>query len=151
MKRSDRIWSHPAKTKLWLFNMNSDTFCKKELELWAHIVSYGPDGCDNQNWKLAEEIHRSIRQTQYYLRNLEKHTLIDRIPGWAELTGNQFKKVLRPRRIIALPWPNKRTWIRESIKENLRKLGQKHAKASYARANYRVQKIAHFQDFRIRS
>lgn len=125
METQKRPWSNPSKTKIWLFGMDSDMFCKKELELWDHIAGYGPNGCDNHNYKLQQEIHRSRTTIKRYLRNLKKHHLIVIIPGWAELSDGKLLSRIRDRRIIALPWPNKQTWMRESIRESLRKVGSK--------------------------
>jgi len=105
--------------------MNSDTFCKKELELWDHIAGFGPRGCRDINPQLSAKIHRSRATVKRYLRNLENHHLIVKVPGWAELSGGSFRKTLRYRRIYALPWPNKSTWMRESIRKKLEKVGSK--------------------------
>lgn len=118
-------WSSPYKTKLWLFGSNSDMFCKKELELWEYIAGFGPRGCRDTNPQLSVEIGRCKRTIQFYLRNLESHALVETIPGWAELVGSRFVKPLRYRRIIALPWPSKRVWMRESIRRSVRKWGAK--------------------------
>lgn len=118
MKQSNPNWSSPYKTKLWLFSQNSDTFCKKELELWDYIAARGKNGCDAWNWRIAEDLHRSVRQIRRYLRNLEDQALIIRIPGWTELTGSQPVKVQRNRLLIALPWPNRRAWQAAYFRQN---------------------------------
>lgn len=125
MKTPESAWSNPYKTKLWLFSYNSNTFCKKELELWDHIAGFGARGCRDTNAQLTPQIDRSERQLQRYLRNLEKHHLIDIVPGWAELSQGEFRKSLRYRRIFALPWPNQQAWMRESIRESVRKWATK--------------------------
>lgn len=119
MKAFKLTWSSPYKTKLWLFSMNSDLFCKKELELWDVIASRGPKGCDAYNYRLGQEIHRSKAQVKRYLRNLKRHHLIWIVPGWARLQGDVFAEELRCRRIIALPWPNRQAWMAGSIQLSL--------------------------------
>lgn len=125
MKAFKLPWSSPYKTKLWLFSMNSDMFCKKELELWDVIASRGPKGCDAYNYRLSQEIHRSKAQVKRYLRNLKRHHLIWIVPGWARLQGDVFAEELRCRRIIALTWPNRRAWMAGSIQLSLLKWGVK--------------------------
>lgn len=125
MKTSKLPWSSPYKTRLWLFRYNSDTFCKKELELWDHIASFGKKGCGNTNLEFAAEIHRSRATVKRYLHNLESNCLIVKRPGWAKLSGGKFVQTLRYRLIFALPWPNRRTWLRERYFNDRRISGSK--------------------------
>lgn len=125
IKTAAQIWSNPYKTKLWMFSANSDTFCKKELELWDLIAGYGPDGCSDTNPKLSRKIHRSRATIKRYLRNLRGRCLVNVVPGWAELKGGQFIKTLRYRRIIAIPWPTKASWISGSLKKMAEGVGSK--------------------------
>ncbi len=125
MKTSKLPWSNPYKTRLWLFRYNSDTFCKKELELWDYIASFGKDGCGDTNPQFAAEIHRSRATIKRYLRNMSSHYLIIKRPGWAKLSGGKFVETLRYRRIYALPWPSRRTWLRERLFNDLRISGSK--------------------------
>ncbi len=125
MKTPAQIWSNPYKTKLWMFSANSDTFCKKELELWDLLAGHGPDGCGKTNAELSRKIHRSRATIKRYLRNLKKHHMIDIVPGWAELKGGRFIKTLRYRRIIAIPWPSKRSWMAGSLQKMVEGVGSK--------------------------
>lgn len=117
--------SNPYKTKLWLFSYNSNTFCKKELELWDHIAGFGPRGCRDTNPQLSNVIDRGKTAVKKYLRNLEYHCLIERIPGWSALENGQFVKPLRYRQIIALAWPTRSSWMAASIRHKLKRVGRK--------------------------
>lgn len=125
MKSPGQIWSNPYKTRLWMSDYNGGTFCKKELELWNHLAGYCTRGCKDTNAQLCPVIDRGRTTVKKYLSNLKRHYLIDIVPGWAELAGNKFVKSLRYRRITALPWPSKRSWMKASVQNMLKRVGRK--------------------------
>ncbi len=139
MKTAAQIWSNPYKTRLWLLSANSDTFCKKELELWDLLAGYGPDGCGDTNPRLSRKIHRSRATIKRYIRNLKKHYLVEVVPGWAELKDGQFIKTLRYRRIIAIPWPSKRSWMAASFQKMVEEVGSK--MSHYSRRRDKISRI----------
>ncbi|GAJ12808.1 unnamed protein product, partial [marine sediment metagenome] len=110
-----KLLSNTYKTRLWLSRLDGGIFCQKEIELWIHIAGWGEKGCDSWNCKLGKVIGKSPRQVQRYLANLEYHHMIERKRGWAELEGGRFVKILRDRRIRALPWETKRAWMLASL------------------------------------
>lgn len=116
-------WSNPYKTKLWLFSLDSNLFSKKAMELWNFISGYGPDGCSDTNAMLAVAINKSERSVKRYLQTMKKHVMLDIRAGWAEIKGGQFVKTIRYRRIVALPWPTKKSWMAASLKVNIQGVG----------------------------
>ncbi len=116
-------WSNPYKTLSWLNRVNSRQFSKLDINLWDYIACWGKNGCNDRNYKLVRELHYSKRSIQRSIHKLERHRLIIVIPGWSDLEYGRFKKLLRDRRLIALPWPTKADWMRESISWQLRDFG----------------------------
>ncbi len=105
---------NPYKFRLWFSNQNTDLFNDRQKRMLYHFLSWGPQGCDSWNYKLALEFHRSKRTIRRDLRHLEKHTLVD-------IRGALGKH----RQIIALPYPNRSSWIQTSLQQTSQKLGEK--------------------------
>lgn len=105
-------WRNPYKFRLWFSNQNTDLFTDRQKRMVYHFLSYGPRGCDSWNYKLALEFHVSIRTIQRDLRHLENHALID-----------NHGALGKHRRIIAIPYPWRVRWVRESCQRTLRALG----------------------------
>ncbi len=107
-----RAWSNPYKFRLWFSNQNSDMFTERHKQMVYHFLGWGRKGCDSWNYRLMLDFHCSRRTLQLALRHLEKHALID-------IRGALGKH----RRIIAIPYPNRATWMQISVQETIRKLG----------------------------
>ncbi len=105
---------NPYKFRLWFSNQNTDLFNDRQKRMVYHFLSWGPRGCDSWNYKLALEFHCSKRTLQYDLRHLEKHRLIA-----------IFGSLGKHRRIVAIPYPRRVLWVRESCQRTLRDLGAK--------------------------
>lgn len=63
------------------------------------LLAWGKKGCDSYNYRIAKEMKCSVRTVQYDLRKLERYYLIN-------IRGALGKH----RRIIVIPYPNKRGW-----------------------------------------
>lgn len=107
-------WRSPYKFRLWFSNQNTDLFSDRQKRMLYHFLGWGPRGCDSWNYKIALEFHVSKRTIRRDLRHLEKHTLID-------IRGALGKH----RRIIAIPYPNRASWIRAAFTKTARNLGDK--------------------------
>ncbi len=105
---------NPYKFRLWFSNQNTDLFNDRQKRMVYHFLAWGPRGCDSWNYKLALVFHCSKRTIRRDLRHLEKHTLVD-------IRGALGKH----RQIIAIPYPNRATWIRAAFKETARNVGDK--------------------------
>ena len=108
-----RAWSNPYKFRLWFSNQNTDMFNDRQKRMVYHFLSWGPRGCDSWNYRLELEFHCSKRTIRNDLRHLEKHALI-------VIRGALGKH----RRIIAIPYPNRATWMQISFRQTSQKLGE---------------------------
>jgi len=107
-----RAWSNPYKFRLWLGTLDHELLNDRQKRMVVYFTGWGPRGCDDWNYKIALEFHRSIRTIQRDLRHLEKHALVD-------IRGALGKH----RRIIAIPYPTHSSWMASSLRETTRKLG----------------------------
>jgi len=107
-------WLNPYKTRLWLGRLDHDLLCDRQKREIDYFFGWGPKGCDDWNYKLAALFHVSIRTIQRDIRHLELHSFI--------IIRGALGKY---RRITAIPYPTKGTWMAESLSQNLEKMGDK--------------------------
>ncbi len=122
-----RAWSNPYKFRLWLGPLDHELLNDRQKRELIYFTGWGPKGCDDWNYKIALEFHCSIRTIQRDLRHLEKHALVD-------IRGALGKH----RRIIAIPYPNRASWMATSLQQTAQELGKKLSDLSRNRGDKNV-------------
>lgn len=109
-----KLHLNPYKFRLWLDSLGGDILNARQKGLLLWLLAWGKKGCDSYNYRIAKEMKCSVRTVQRDLRRLERYYLID-------IRGALGKH----RRIIVIPYPDKRGWTRYFFVTSCQNMGDR--------------------------